>query len=117
MPQSFKLEWRGPEVLARAMPGAVKGLTEFDLRAEAAAKQQLYPGHGKITGTLQRGIVGEPGQQIGDTRARGRLAAKGVPYARAIERRYGYLSKGYGQVRPQAQAIIGGRIKEAIADG
>jgi hypothetical protein len=114
---TYQLTWQGPALLAKAMRGAVQGLSEFDLRAEGEAKQQLYPGHGKITGTLQRAIVGEPAQSISDTRARGRVAVKGVPYARPIERRYGYLRKGLERVKPRGMDIIGRAIREALRDG
>lgn len=117
MPSSYQLTWRGPELLAKARAGAVKGLTEVDQRTEAAAKAELYPGHGLLTGTLRRGIVGEEAREVSATLVRGRVAVKGVPYARVIERRYGYLKAGWEKVRPRAGGIISERIKEAIGNG
>lgn len=108
------LTWNGPAILAKARAGAITGLTEVDQRTEAAAKAELYPGHGLVTGVLRRGIVGEDAQAVSDTRVRGRVAVKGVPYARVIERRYGYLKKGWEQVRPRAGEIVSAAIKEAI---
>jgi len=108
------LTWNGPAILAKARAGAVAGLSEVDLRIEAAAKGELYPGHGKRTGTLQRGIVGEPAEAVSPTLVRGRVAVKGVRYARVIERRYRYLAKGYGAVRPQIAGIVSGRIRQEL---
>jgi len=54
--------WRGEEVLQKATIAASGGLAEFGLEAEKAAKQELYPGHGYLTGTLQRSThVATPG--------------------------------------------------------
>lgn len=114
---SYQLTWRGPEILARARRGAVKGLTEVDQRTEGEAKKELYPGHGLLTGALRRGVVGEAAQAVSPTLVRGRVAVKGIPYARAIERRYGYLSNGWRRVQPRAGGIVSAAIKEAIGNG
>ncbi len=108
------LTWRGPEILAKARAGAIAGLTELDLRVQASAQAELYPGHGLLTGALRRGVVGEPAQAVSATLVRGRVAVKGIPYARAIERRYGYLAKGWQKERGGAGARVSARIKEAI---
>jgi hypothetical protein len=110
----YRLTWNGPDVLAKARRGAVVGLTEVDLRVEAAAKAELYPGHGKLTGTLQRGITGEPAQEVSSTRVRGRVAVKGVPYARVIERRYGYLANGWKKEQGRAGDIVAAAIKAEV---
>lgn len=52
----WRLEWRGPELQRELEQAARSALTEIGLRIEAEAKKELYPGHGKITGTLQRSI-------------------------------------------------------------
>ena len=52
----WRLEWRGPLLQKELEHAASKALTEIGLRIEAEAKQELYPGHGKVTGTLQRSI-------------------------------------------------------------
>lgn len=108
------LTWRGEEILERARQGAVRGLTELDQRIEAGAKAELYPGHGLLTGALRRSIVGEPARVESPTRVVGRVAAKGVRYARRINRRYRYLEAGYGKARPRARDILGRHIKDAI---
>lgn len=110
----YTLNWKGPEILARARAGAERGLTEVDQRTEAGAKEELYPGHGLLTGALRRGVVGEAAQAVSPTLIRGRVAVKGIPYARAIERRYGYLKKGWEKVQPRAGSIVTSAIKEAI---
>jgi hypothetical protein len=90
-----------PQIIA----GLKLALTEIDLRIETAAKAELYPGHGKITGFLQRSIFGEPARVEGG-RVKGRVGARGVRYALPIHRRYKYLHKALEKVRPQAPAIV-----------
>lgn len=102
---SVKLTWKGPQVRAEIAKRATKALTEIDLRIETEAKNELYPGHGKISGTLQRAIVGEPGRLEGQ-RIRGKVGTKGVRYARRIHRLYEYLIVGFRRVQPQALAIV-----------
>lgn len=91
------------EVAAR-LTGA---LDEIDGRIEAGAKGQLYPGHGKVTGTLQRAIQAVPAERSGDSI----VGAVGVGkeasgYSLAIHRLYRYLIIGVEQVRPMAMDII-----------
>lgn len=111
---AYSLTWNGPAILAKARRGAVRGLTEFDLRVEASAKAELYPGHGKRTGFLQRSIVGEAATEASPTTVRGRVAVKGVRYARVIERRYRYLRNGYQTERPRGAEIIGRHIRQEL---
>lgn len=113
----YRLTWTGPRVLERARAGAVRGLTEAGLRIEGAAKAELYPGHGKRTGTLQRAIAGEPAQAVSPTRVRVRVAVKGVRYARVIERRYGYLRAGYRATKGQIRRIVSEAIKDEVERG
>jgi hypothetical protein len=80
-------------------------LTEIDLRIETEAKAELYPGHGKITGFLQRGIFGEPAR-IEGKRIRGRVGTRGVRYALPIHRRYKFLTKGLERIKPKALDIV-----------
>lgn len=107
-------ESRRPALQAAIVRAAAEGLTQADLIIEAGAKAELYPGHGKITGRLQRGIVGEAGAIVSPMLARGRVAVKGVSYARDIERRYGYLTAGYRKAKDRARAAVLARIREAI---
>jgi hypothetical protein len=110
MAASSKLTWRGPQVLARFQNAAVAAITEFDLRVEAAAKAQLYPGHGKLTGNLQRSIVGAPGR-IEGRRVRGYIGTKGVRYALRLHRRYQYLTVALQQERGNFPAIFARHAK------
>lgn len=64
------------------------------LKIERRAKKELYPGHGKVSGTLQRSIqAGDNVERVGN-RLRVYVRTKGVPYARRIHRLYQYLTKG-----------------------
>lgn len=114
MATTFRLLWRGKETLAKARAAAVAGLTRGALRIEGAAKAELYPGHGKLTGTLQRAISAEPAREVSPTRVRARVAVKGVPYARAIERRYAYLAEGYRKSKDQVANDVQAALKEAF---
>jgi hypothetical protein len=100
-----KLTWRGPQVRAEIARRCAEALTEIDLRIETEAKAELYPGHGKVTGNLQRSIQGAPGR-IEGKRVRGKVGTKGVRYARRIHRLYTYLIVGFRRVQPQAGAIV-----------
>lgn len=102
---SGNLRWRGDQVRARIAKRLVDALTEIDLRIEGEAKRELYPGHGKRTGMLQRAIVGEPARVEGD-KVKGRVSVKGVRYALPVHRRYKYITRGLEKVRPQAKDII-----------
>jgi hypothetical protein len=88
-----RIAWRGPAVAAEVAARVTTALDRFDLQIEAGAKAELYPGHGKITGVLQRSIGIKPAQRQG-LRIVGGVATRGVPYARLIHRRYEYLSAG-----------------------
>lgn len=81
------------------------GVTEIDLRIEAAAKAELYDGHGKVSGNLQRAIAGEVATVQGRY-VRGRVAVKGIPYAKKIHDRYKYLAVGADKVRPRFGSVI-----------
>ena len=105
-----RLTWKGPQVRAEIAKRCAKALTEIDLRIETEAKAELYPGHGKRTGTLQRSIQGAPGRIEGQ-RIRGRVGTKGVRYARRIHRLYEYLIVGFRRVQPQATAIVEKHVK------
>ena len=53
---TYKLEWKGEVVLADFQIIAVDSLIEYSEVMSTASQQELYPGHGKVTGTLQRSI-------------------------------------------------------------
>lgn len=107
---SVKLNWRGKETAAAIAERAAAALTEIDLRIETAAKAELYPGHGKRTGNLQRGIQGEPGR-VEAGRVRGSVGVKSVRYALRIHTRYHYITNALDQVRPQALSILSKHVK------
>lgn len=83
----------------------VAALTEIDLRIETEAKKELYVGHGKISGNLQRSIQGEPATIQGN-RVRGKVGTKGVKYALPVHRKYKYIHTGVERLRSQAMGII-----------
>lgn len=105
MPKPLKLTWNGPQVLARAQQAAINALNEIDGRIETRAKRELYPGHGKRTGVMQRAIQAAPARVDG-SKVRGRIAVKGVPYALRMHKRYQYLTIGLKAVKPDAPAIL-----------
>lgn len=106
------LTWNGKQVTQQISQALVEALTEIDLRIETAAKSELYPGHGKRTGTLQRGIYGAPAR-IDGSKVRGAVGVKGVKYALPIHRRFKYITNGLETVRPQALAIIKKHVAKA----
>lgn len=108
------VHWKGKQVAERRARILIDALTEIDLRIEAEAKAELYPGHGKLTGTLQRSITGEPARQDGRV-IRGRIATKGVRYARRIHGLYEYLTRGMRKVKPHVKAIVAVHTKRGTA--
>lgn len=125
-----KLDWKGDEERTRVINGLTQGLIDLHLRVETEAKRELYPGHGKVTATLQRSIHaagpqydygnddvkpsanspnrsgsgGKP-EVIGGVVLRF-LVGSGMRYARRIESLYGYMRRGYDRVSPRAKEII-----------
>lgn len=110
LPMSVKLTWRGPQVVSQIAQKAADAVTEINHRIEAEAKAELYPGHGKVTGTLQRAIYGDAGRVEGQ-RVRGKVGVRGVPYALRIHKRYQYIWKGLERVRPRAVGILGQYVR------
>jgi len=90
---TMRILWRGAAVAAEVAAKAQAALDRYDLKIEAGAKAELYPGHGKRTGVLQRSIGIIPAQRQG-LRIVGGVATRGVPYARWVHRRYEYLTQG-----------------------
>lgn len=78
----------------------IKSVNRHNLKAQRLAQKELYPGHGKLTGTLQRSIQVEPARRIGLFTIRGYLRTRGVPYARRIHRKYRYLTIGMRKAGP-----------------
>lgn len=104
------LTWRGAALKRQVGQAAVAAVDEIDLRIEGAAKQELYPGHGKLTGTLQRDIHSDPARVDG-RRVRGAVGTRRIPYAMALHRRYKYLTIGLRKVQPQTGAILARHLK------
>lgn len=99
---SFKVnpQWRTMKVNQ-----LVAALDEIDLRIEAEAKRELYPGHGKLTGRLQRSITADPARVEG-ARIVGTVKTRGVRYGRRINRLYRYFPIAIERVRGQVPAIL-----------
>lgn len=103
--KSVDFTWKGDAVLKDVAQRAANGLTEIDLRIESEAKAELYEGHGKRSGNLQRAIQGGVATVQG-TYVRGQVAVKGIPYAMYIHRLYKYITIGLNRVRPRAPEIL-----------
>lgn len=52
------LNWRADEVKREISAALKETLVDLLLEAEVEAKKELYPGHGYLTGTLQKSIHG-----------------------------------------------------------
>lgn len=102
---SAEINWKGKALRAKKARQLVEALTEIDQRIETEAKAELYPGHGKRTGTLQRAIAGDAAHQEGD-RIRGSVGVRGVRYAAHIHRLYRYITEGLRRVKPNALDIV-----------
>lgn len=102
---SSSLQWKGKELRQKKVQQLQAALTEIDQRIEAEAKAELYPGHGKRSGTLQRAIQGDAAHIAGDS-VRGSVGVRGVKYALRIHRLYRYITQGLGRVKPKALDIV-----------
>lgn len=100
-----RLKWRGDALKREIAEDCIRGLDEINLRIEQGAKVELYPGHGKRSGTLQRDIHADPARLVGN-KVIGAVGTRKLPYAMVIHRRYKYLQKGLEKVRPNAKAIL-----------
>ena len=131
------LNWKGAETRAKVVAAIVSGLGEFGLKHETAAKGQLQPGHGVLTGTLRRSIhsaatqydfAGDDlpptttspdrgGQEVVLQEEGGRVTVvvgSGMIYARKMEELYGYMQNSHNQILPQLIPTI---EKHAAAKG
>lgn len=122
----WRLEWRGKETAERVINEVLlPAMTEFGLAVEGAAKQELYPGHGVVTGTLRRSIhAASPGHKwVGNTGGPSGTAAvvggevsievgSGLEYARAVHDGHGsfqgyhYLTRGLEAVRGRLRDLL-----------
>ena len=118
----MSLKWHGDEVKKEFVEGLKSGLLEFGFNHEREAKAQLYFGHGKASGTLQRSIhaasphydfaqddeppsenspersgTGGGAELVGD-----KVIIKvgsGMIYAARIERLYNYIRNGHERAK------------------
>lgn len=100
----MKVDWNEKllnDVAARLVPA----LDEIDMRIETGAKRELYPGHGKLTGTLQRSIHSRPARREG-SRVVGAVGTEPLSYALKIHLLYRYLLIGLQKTEPMALGII-----------
>lgn len=105
MLKTHKLTWQSAAARTRAQQQAINALNEIDGRIETGGKRELYPGHGKRTGVMQRAIQAEPARVEGP-KVRGRIAVKGVPYALRMHKRYQYLAIPLKAIKPDAPRIL-----------
>jgi hypothetical protein len=123
------INWRGGQVSDEIERRLADALVEIGQRTEGEAKKELYPGHGKVTGTLQRSIhaaspdynfsrdnvepgSGSPERGGGAPQPKRwgsiiRIAVgSGMEYAMAIHLLYHYLINGYNKVRAHTRDIV-----------
>lgn len=90
---AMKLTWKGVTVVETLTAQLTAKLDQYQQRVVQAAKAELRPGRGKLSGRLQASIESERASIVGG-RIRGRVRTQGVPYAKIIHDRYGYITKG-----------------------
>lgn len=100
----MSVEWN-ERLIEQMAARLVPALDEIDMRIEATAKRQLYPGHGKLTGTLQRSIHSTPARRQGG-QVVGAVGTEPLDYALKIHLLYRYLLIGLEKTQPQALGII-----------
>lgn len=88
---TLKLDWKGPEVLEQIADRLLAGVSRWNEQLAADAKQQLYPGHGMVTGQLKNSIHAVSARRDG-TRIIGTVGAYGCSYSLLVhERHYRYI--------------------------
>ncbi len=97
--------WLGATVSHDVAQRLVRGVDIVTLRIEAAAKAELYPGHGKKTGAMQRGIQVTPARIVGRA-VIGVVGVRGINYALRQHRRFQYITKGFARVKPSIPGIL-----------
>jgi len=130
-----RLDWRGKPTQREIEKILGEALVEIGLRIEGEAKKQLWPGHGKLTGTLQRSIhaaspdynfARENVEPASNSPERGNNAGEVVPkldgqrlkiavgtgmeYAMHIHFLYKYLTIALNKVRPQVLKVVQAHI-------
>lgn len=131
----WRLVWKGEQVQKDAETMLSKGLTEIGLQVEGEAKQELYKGHGVLTGTLRRSVhtaapgynwsgdnvkPSESSPELGGmeavpTKQSGRLTVQvgsGMEYALPVHQGHGsfsgyhFLTKAVDKVKPRMLDIL-----------
>jgi hypothetical protein len=123
------VNWKGGAAAGQIEQALSDALVEVAQRIEGEAKKELYPGHGKVTGTLQRSIhaassdynfrsdhvkpgAGTPdrGGAIPVPRRSGNrfivAVGTGMEYAMAVHLRYGYLRVAFNRISPRVLDIV-----------
>lgn len=129
------MDWHGKPTQREIEKILGEALVEIGLRIEGEAKKQLWPGHGKVTGTLQRSIHAaspdynfvrdnvEPGPHSPERgNNTGEMTPKlygqrlsiavgtGMEYAMQIHFLYKYLTLALNKVRPQVLKVMQAHI-------
>jgi hypothetical protein len=84
---SFKLDWQGEQVIEQIAQRVTSGVTRFNEQIVADAQQELYPGHGVVTGRLKSSIRQVSARRDGN-RVIGTVGAYGVSYSLLVHERY-----------------------------
>ena len=116
---NYKLRWRGREVIQLSEKALVAIMADIALVAVNESKNELYPGHGRVTSTLRRSIQAWLPPEL---RGRRMIVAIGsdLEYALAIHQGwqsgypglhghfegYHYLTNGVDKTRPQIRDIV-----------
>ena len=124
------LIWKGDALKQDILAAIADGVTEFGLAHETAAKGELSPKHGVVTGTLRRSIHAAtptyafsqdnvpPSNSSPERSGRGGgarifknkvsiMVGSGLVYARRIEDLYGYIVGSHQQISGRLEGIIG----------
>lgn len=105
-----QLDWKGDEVMAQVMANLEAAMNEISLEVEGEAKQELYKGHGVLTGTLRRDLHAED-SEVSGTRVTGRVGAW-VDYALPVHQGhhgfegYHYIAMGLQRVKERVDSIL-----------
>ena len=123
------VNWKGGLAEGQIEQALSAALVEVAQRVEGEAKKQLYPGHGKVTGTLQRSLhaasadynfrsdnvkpgpgAPERGGAVPVPRRSGNrlivAVGTGMEYAMMVHLRYGYLRVAFNKVQPRVLEIV-----------
>lgn len=133
---TFRLEWKGDALKEQLLDAVAEGLVAFGDAHEAAAKDNLAPGRGLATGTMQRSIHAAersydwrgdwPGRrstsspelegiQYEPDRNGSELAiasGSGLYYADILERRWQFVQRAYESVASDLPRHIQDAVKK-----